>query len=116
MLTDNLAGIVNLEDATNSAMVAVVMPYLPKMQRCGIGTFNTIVDALGNQDWSRIDQTLRDYMTESERKELCSPAHMQAREELKRAYATRRSYKDDLFKLVLGIAAAGIEGYPVTLG
>lgn len=106
MLTDNLSSIVNLDDSANSSMVTAVMPYLPMFQRCGTESFNTIVDALRNQDWSRIDRELHDYMTETEREELSSPCIQDARTELKRAYATKRSFKDDMFKLVLGIAVA----------
>lgn len=101
-----LGAITELVDPDTKAIIESIAPYLPAMKRCGTAAFNQVVDALGSQDWSRIDRTLYEHMSEDERDQLSSQILKDAREAVKRAYEARRTYKTDLLKAVLGIAVS----------
>jgi len=101
-----LSSIIDLTEPTNSSMVSALSPYLPAMKRCGMAAFNTIIDAIGSQDWSRVDRELYTHMTESERDALSAQVLKDARQAVKRAYETKRTFKTDLFKVAMGIAVS----------
>lgn len=103
---DILSSIIDLTEPTNSSMVSALAPYLPAMKRCGMATFNTVVEALGSQDWSRIDRELYVHMTEDERDALGAQILKDARKSVKCAYETRRTFKQDLLKVAMGIAVS----------
>jgi len=88
------------------AIVDSIAPYLPAMKRCGTTAFNQVVEAMGSQDWSRVDRTLYEHMSESERDSLSSQILKDARQAVKRAYEARRTYKTDLLKAALGLAVS----------
>jgi len=101
-----LSSIIDLTVPENSSMVSALVPYLPAMKRCGMATFNTVVEALGSQDWSRVDRELYTHMTEDERDALSAQILKDARQSVKRAYETRRTFKQDLLKVAMGIAVS----------
>lgn len=103
---ETLSSIIDLTVPENSSMVETLAPYLPAMKRCGTATFNTIVEAIGCQDWSRVDRELYGHMTEAERDQLSAQILKDARQAVKRAYETRRTYKTDLLKVAMGIAVS----------
>jgi hypothetical protein len=103
---ETLGSIIDLTLSENSSMIESLVPYLPAMKRCGTATFNTVVEAIGSQDWSRVDRELYEHMTEDERDALSAQILQDARKSLKRVYETRRTYKSDLLKAALGIAVS----------
>ena len=103
---ETLGSIIDLNDSTNSSIVTTLTPYLPAMKRCGMAVFNTVVDAMSRQDWSRIDRELYIHMTENERDALGDSVLKDAREAVKHAYEAKRSLKEDLLRIVLGIAVS----------
>lgn len=106
MNSEALSLITALVDPETKTIIDSLMPYLPAMKRCGKTVFGQIVDALGSQDWERINRELYAHMTEDERDKLSSQVLTDARQAVKRAYETKRTYKTDLLKAVLGIAIA----------
>jgi hypothetical protein len=101
-----LGAVASLVEPEVKAIIDSITPYLPALKRCGTAAFNQFVDALGSQDWSRIDRALYEHMSEDERDKLSSQVLKDARADVKRAYETRRTYKTDLLKAVLGIAVS----------
>jgi hypothetical protein len=99
-----LGAITDLVSPEVKSIIDSITPYLPAMKRCGTAVFDMVADALGNQDWSRIDRTLYEHMTEDERDQLGSQILKEARAAVKRTYETRRTFKTDLVKALLGLA------------
>ena len=109
MTTDNAALRTLLEgDDRLSAAFDVIEPYLPVLKRVGKATVAAFLDAVRQQDWSRVDRALYEAMTESERDVLGDDVLKAARTVVKEAYETNRLWQEDLLRLSFNLLLSAI--------
>ena len=96
------------EDDRLSATFDVIEPYLPVLKRAGKVAVAAFLDAVRQQDWSRVDRALYSEMTESERDALGSDILKAARTVVKEAYETNRLWQEDLLKLSFNLLLSAI--------
>lgn len=104
--TELLGPITELVEPTTKAIMELITPYLPALKQCNTDVFNHAVGGIWSQDWSRVDEALHSYMSEAERDQLRSQSTKDARKAVKHAFETRRTFRYDLLKAVLGIAVS----------
>jgi single-stranded DNA-specific DHH superfamily exonuclease len=100
---DTLAEIIDLDNPTIKAVVDAIEPYFPVLKRMGEAALGDFLDALKGRDWSRIDRALYASMTEDERDRLSEQVLRDARAVVDDAYETKRTFKDDLLRVSMGI-------------
>jgi len=101
---ETLGKFVDLSDPKVAALVNVLEPYFPALQRMGNTGIQQFLASLKCQDWSSIDAALYEVMTETERDAMSAQVLKEARAAVKREYETSRLFKDDLLQTLLGIA------------
>jgi hypothetical protein len=91
-----------------SLVLDVIEPYLPVLKRMGKAGVDAFLDAVRQQDWSRVDRALYEQMTESERDALGDDVLKAARTAVKDAYETNRLWQEDLLRLSLSLLLSAI--------
>lgn len=105
---DTVLGLIGGADANenNSALLAVIRPYLPALKRLGKAAVDTFMDGVKQRDWQRIDRELYASMTEDERDALSAQVLTDARAVVAKRYETNRHWQEDLTRVLLGVALA----------
>lgn len=98
-----LGTFLDLDDPATVAIVDLVEPYLPILKRTDAGIISDFCSALRNQDWTRIDRTLYEVMTEDERDMFSAAVLKDARIAVQKEYELSRRLKNDLLNVVMGM-------------
>jgi len=95
-------------DERLSLALDVIEPYLPVLKRVGKAGVDAFLDAVRQQDWSRVDRALYEQMTESERDALGDDVLKVARTAVKDAYETNRLWQEDLLRLSISLLLSAV--------